>query len=239
MPDQAFLTGTVGTGYMVSSCWEFGLIDGGTTLFMFFMSYLQAITADTSDECLTQLLQDNMRDQWWSLNDLEQSQLLYEAYQYRQELCDRKAIADLLAVQPRSSFKVDRRSPLPTHPTLHPLLAPLPVNRSPALQMSIFSPPRSSPLLLPDSGVLSISTYRAYTMAEYTRELFKHVATRDDPAPHPRPLIPFELPYFMIEDAHHIAELAGQAYHNRSTSFWNAPTQLCHPLFRTSAMAIA
>ena len=179
------------------------------------MSYLQTITTDMTDECLNLLLQNSMGDQWWSLNDLQQSQLLSEAYEYCQALCDQQAINELLAVQPRFSSTPRHWSPLPTHSFFHPHAAPLPLNPLPAMQPTMPSAQQQSCTpVLTDDLTFCPSFYRAYTMAEYTWELFKHMATHDHAVPHPMLTIPLELPYSMIKDAHHIAELAGRAYHN-------------------------
>jgi hypothetical protein len=143
------------------------------------MSHLHAITGDTDDEALRQLVRDSLKDKWSFLNDLEQTQLLYEAHEYRKQLMDQRPIIDLLDAQPRFPVATSHCS--------------------------------SSPTPFPYKG-FSPYFYTAYTMATYSRELFRHLQNSS----HPKPSIPPELSYSMIEDAHHIVELAAQAYHTRS-----------------------
>jgi hypothetical protein len=64
------------------------------------MSHLYEITADTNDEALSQLIHDSVEGKWSFLNDLQQTQLLYEAHEYRQQLRDQGAISNLLEAQP-------------------------------------------------------------------------------------------------------------------------------------------
>ena len=58
------------------------------------MSHLHAITGDTDDEALRQLVRDSLKDKWSFLNDLEQTQLLYEAHEYRKQLMDQRPIIE-------------------------------------------------------------------------------------------------------------------------------------------------
>jgi hypothetical protein len=184
------------------------------------MSYLQAITADATDECLTQLVKDSLGDEWQSLNDLKQAQLVYQAHEHRQGLRDQVAISDLLAVQPLFSLPSNRRSPSPAYSSLHPDVAPLPVNPQPALQPTMLyaEAEESTPVLL-DRLTFSPLFHSACTMAKYSRVLFSHMVTINDYTADKNPAIPPELSYSMVEDARHIAELAARAYHNRSMSW--------------------
>jgi hypothetical protein len=167
------------------------------------MPYFEAITADTTNETLNQLVRDSLTDKWFSLNDLEQAQLLYEAHEYRQRLVDQRAINELLAIQPRFPNKTAHPPPLSTHSSLRPAMGTAPSQASPASWMTrdqTFSP----------------FFQVANTMAEFSRELFRHITINN----HPKPSIPLKLSYPMIEDAHHIAQLVAEAYHNRSVSSW-------------------
>lgn len=177
------------------------------------MSYRKEITATMSDVQLNLLVQAGMGDRWWTLNDLQQSQLLYEAYEHRQQLCDQGAINALLDVRPRLPFISDRRPPLFTLPFLGEISAPS-INQEPAAESS--TPPKSQ--FCPENMTNKANICEANVMAEYTRQLFQHLVTVDGAEPHHMPLLPFQLPYSGIEDAHHIAALAAKAYHNPSRS---------------------
>ena len=180
------------------------------------MSYRKGITAEMSDVQLNLLVQAGMGDRWWTLNDLQQSQLLYEVYEHRQQLCDQGAINGLLDVRPRLSLISNRHSPLFTLPFLGEISAP-PINQEPAAESS--TPPKSQFCQANMTNKANISPFcHANVMAEYTRRLFQHLVTVDRAEPYHMPLFPFQLPYSAIEDAHHIAALAAKAYHNPSRS---------------------
>jgi hypothetical protein len=175
------------------------------------MSYLQDITADTNDARLNQLVQESLGDIWGTLNDLEQSQRLCEAYEYRQALSDQRAIDGLLAIQSRSSSSPNPFLPLPIHSPPRPRVDPFLVHSPSAMQSTTPRAESQSSASALTDDLASIDL-----MAEYTKKLFRHIVTCNDPSPHPKPAVPLRLPYFMIEDAQHVAELVGKAYGNQS-----------------------
>ena len=178
------------------------------------MSYLHFITTDMTDESLNSLVKNSMSDEWGCLNDLQQSQLLYEAFEHRQHLSDQRAINDLLAVQPRFPSIPHH------HPTVatHSLLRPTDTSSASSPTMKPGQSP-SLPSPVPPSALhFSPFFHRAHTMATYTQELFKHAVTQGNDLGNQMPAIPLELPYSMIEDAHHVAQVAAKAYRNPSVS---------------------